>query len=153
MNKNFLRLHWVSAAMSVALVCFTGCHSHEDSATMKEARTLNAETTQLGQQFHQRLGMIQEDLEAQLNDAPGALGPLFERALGTVKDLDARYETWLSNQILLPGQSCNHDHADGEHHHHHASMDDLSDADHLALQQAIRAELDSMVTALNSLKP
>ena len=69
-----------------------------------------------------------------------------------MKDLDARYETWLSNQILLPGQSCNHDHADGEHHHHHASMDDLS-MRITSLQQAIRAELDSMVTALNSLKP
>ena len=32
-------------------------------------------------------------------------------------------------------------------------MDELSDAEHLELQQAIRAELDSMVAALNSLKP
>lgn len=153
MNKTSFRPNWVIATLILALVGFAGCHSHEDSATMKEARTLNAETQQLGQQFHQRLGMIQEDLEAQLNGDPGALGPLFERALGTVSDLDAQYEAWLSNQVLLPGQSCNHDHADGEHHHHHASMDDLSDADHLELQKAIRVELDSMVTALNSLKP
>ena len=60
----------------------------------------------------------------------------------------------MSNQILLPGQSCNHDHADGEHHHHHhESMDDLSDADHLELQKAIRVELDGLVKELNSLKP
>ena len=32
-------------------------------------------------------------------------------------------------------------------------MDDLSDADHLALQQAIRAELDGLVNELNSMKP
>jgi len=101
----------------------------------------------------QDLQMLFPDLEAQLNGDPGALGPLFERALGTVNDLDAQYEAWLSNQILLPGQSCNHDHADGEHHHHHASMDELSDADHLALQKAIRAELDGLVDELNALKP
>lgn len=153
MNMKLFQMHWAIVATAVALFGLASCHSHEDSATMKEARTLNAETEQLGQQFHQRLGMIQEDLEAQLNGDPGALGPLFERALGSVNDLDAQYEAWLSNQILLPGQSCNHDHADGEHHHHHASMDELSDAEHLELQQAIRAELDSMVAALNSLKP
>ena len=153
MNMNLFRMDWSIAAMAVALFVLASCHSHEDSATMKEARTLNAETEQLGQQFHQRLGLIQEDLEAQLNGNPGALAPLFDRALGTVNDLDAQYEEWLSNQILLPGQSCNHDHADGEHHHHHASMDELSDADHLELQKAIRSELDSMIAALNSLKP
>ena len=153
MNMISFRPHWSTAALVLALSFMAGCHSHEDSATMKEARALNAETEQVGQQFHQRLGMIQEDLEAQLNGDPGALGPLFERALGTVNALEAQYETWLSNQILLPGQSCNHDHADGEHHHHHASMDEFSDGDHLELQKAIRAELDSMVEALNSLKP
>ena len=153
MNMKLFQAPWSALALAIALLGLASCHSHEDSATMKEARALNAETEQLGQQFHQRLGMIQEDLEAQLNGDPGALAPLFERALGTVNDLDAQYETWLSNQILLPGQSCNHDHADGEHHHHHSSMDELSDADHLQLQQAIRAELDSMVAALNSLKP
>jgi len=32
-------------------------------------------------------------------------------------------------------------------------MDELSDADHLALQKAIRAELDGLVDELNGLKP
>ena len=121
---------------------------------MKEARALNAETTEVGRKFHDRLDMIREDLEAQLADNPGGLAPSFERALATLSDLDARYEAWMSNQILLPGQSCNHDHAEGEHHHHHhESMDDLSDADHLELQKAIRTELDGLVKELNSLKP
>ena len=120
---------------------------------MKEARALNAETTEVGRKFHQRLDMIREDLQAQLAGNPDGLEELFSRAIATLDDLDARYETWMSNQILLPGQTCNHDHADGEHHHHHESMDDLSDADHLALQQAIRAELDGLVDELNSLKP
>ena len=120
---------------------------------MKQARTLNEETQQIGAKFHERLDMIREDLKSQLSGDAGALAPLFERALKTVNGLDERYESWLSNQVLLPGQSCNHDHADGEHHHHHASMDELSDADHLALQQAIRAELDGMIAELNNLKP
>ena len=143
----------LGGALILTLVVLAGCHSHEDSETMKEARALNAETTEVGRKFHQRLDMIREDLQAQLAGNPDGLEELFSRAIATLDDLDARYETWMSNQILLPGQTCNHDHADGEHHHHHESMDDLSDADHLALQQAIRAELDGLVNELNSLKP
>ena len=140
-------------ALTTLITIFSGCHSHEDSETMKQARTLNEETQQIGAKFHERLDMIREDLKSQLSGDAGALAPLFERALKTVNGLDERYESWLSNQVLLPGQSCNHDHADGEHHHHHASMDELSDEDHLALQQAIRAELDGMIAELNNLKP
>ncbi|MGB0247196.1 MAG: hypothetical protein ACPGAB_01650 [Flavobacteriales bacterium] len=138
---------------ALLLVALPGCHSHEDSATMKEARALNEETTEVGRKFHQRIDMIREDLQAQLEGNPGGLAGSFESALSQLDSLDARYEAWMSNQILLPGQTCNHDHADGEHHHHHDSMDELSDADHLALQKAIRAELDGLVDELNALKP
>ena len=136
---------------ALLLVVLPSCHSHEDSATMKEARALNEETTEVGRKFHQRIDMIREDLQAQLADQPEA--EKVEATLAQLDALDARYETWMSNQILLPGQTCNHDHADGEHHHHHDSMDELSDADHLALQKAIRAELDGLVDELNALKP
>jgi hypothetical protein len=154
MKKNSIARKGFLTALSLCLLVFAGCHSHEDSATMKEARALNAETTEVGRKFHDRLDMIREDLEAQLAGEPGGLAPSFESALATLSDLDSQYDAWMSNQILLPGQSCNHDHADGEHHHHHHEpMDDLSDADHLALQKAIRAELDGLVKELNSLKP
>ena len=148
--------HSIFSAMTLAamlLVALPGCHSHEDSTTMKEARALNEETTEVGRKFHQRLDLIREDLQAQLEDNPGGLAVAFESALTQLDALDARYETWMSDQILLPGQTCNHDHADGGHHHHHDSMDELSDADHLALQKAIRAELDGLVDELNALKP
>ena len=120
---------------------------------MKEARALNEETTEVGRKFHQRIDMIREDLQVQLEGNPEGLADSFESALAQLDSLDARYEAWMSNQILLPGQTCNHDHADGGHHHHHDSMDELSDADHLALQKAIRAELDGLVDELNALKP
>lgn len=148
--------HSFLSALTLAallLVELPGCHSHEDSATMKEARALNEETTEVGRKFHLRIDMIREDLQAQLEGNPGGLVASFESALSQLDALDARYETWMSNQILLPGQTCNHDHADGEHHHHHDSMDELSDNDHLALQKAIRAELDGLVNELNALKP
>lgn len=148
--------HSFLSALTLAallLVELPGCHSHEDSATMKEARALNEETTEVGRKFHLRIDMIREDLQAQLEGNPGGLVASFESAFSQLDALDARYETWMSNQILLPGQTCNHDHADGEHHHHHDSMDELSDNDHLALQKAIRAELDGLVNELNALKP
>jgi hypothetical protein len=149
-QHSFLSALTLSALLLVAL---PGCHSHEDSATMKEARALNGETTEVGRKFHQRIDMIREDLQAQLEGNPGGLVVSFESALSQLDALDARYETWMSHQILLPGQTCNHDHADGDDHHHHDSMDELSDADHLALQKAIRAELDGLVDELNALKP
>ena len=53
----------VLSALTLAallLLALPGCHSHEDSATMKEARTLNEETTEVGRKFHQRIDMIRE---------------------------------------------------------------------------------------------
>jgi len=150
------RLSGALAMASLALVSVltAGCHSHEDSATMKEARALNEETSEVGRKFHTRLGLIREDIQAQLDGDAQGTEELFERVLAELDDLDARYETWMSNQVLLPGATCNHDHADGEHHHHHeTSLDELSDDDHLALQKAIRDELDGLVNELNSLKP
>ncbi|MGB1384557.1 MAG: hypothetical protein ACPG66_06735 [Flavobacteriales bacterium] len=152
----YMHKSWLSAALLAAVVA-TGCHDHEDSAALKEARVLNEETSEVGRQFHTRLDLIREDLEAQLAAQSGVDGreDTFTRVLARLEDLDARYETWMSNQVLLPGATCNHDHADGEHHHHHheTSLDDLSDEDHLALQKAIRAELDELVIELNSLTP
>ena len=142
------------ASLALTAVLATGCHSHEDSATIKEARALNDETNEVGRKFHTRLELIREDIQAQLDGDAQGMEELFKRVLVKLDDLDARYETWMSNQVLLPGATCNHDHADGEHHHHHeTSLDELSDEDQLALQKAIREELDGLVNELNSLKP
>lgn len=153
-SKRIALSAWVWALVALLVATSWGCHSHEDSPTMKEARTLNAETNEVGRQFHTRLDLIREDIQAQLQGDLEGKEEMFRRVLSTLNDLDARYETWMSNQVLLPGATCNHDHADGEHHHHHeTSLDELSDEDHLALQKAIRAELDGLVNELNSLKP
>ena len=64
MKKNSIARKGFLTALSLCLLVFVGCHSHEDSATMKEARALNAETTEVGRKFHDRLDMIREDLEA-----------------------------------------------------------------------------------------
>ena len=152
--KNFsAQILSVLASTALVFLVFAGCESHEDSATMQEARSLNAETTEVGRKFHERLNMIREDLQAQLDVNPEGLAVSFESALIQINQLDERYHAWMSNQVLLPGQTCNHDHANGEHHHHHESMDELSDAEHLALQKAIRAELEGLVAELNTLKP
>jgi len=151
----YMHKSWLFAALLVAVVG-TGCHNHEDSAAMKEARSLNDETSEVGRQFHTRLDLIREDLEAQLSAPSGVEGreDIYKSVLAKLDDLEVRYEAWMSNQVLLPGATCNHDHADGEHHHHHeTSLDELSDDDHLALQKAIRAELDGLINELNSLTP
>ena len=151
---NFLSLPMSMAVLALVTLSLVSCHSHEDSATMKEARALNAETNEVARKFHERLELIREDLSAQLNRDGQGMDSLFESALGQLDELDARYEQWMSNQVLLPGATCNHDHAEGEHHHHHeTSLDELSDGDHLELQKAIRAELEMLVSQLNSLKP
>ena len=133
----------------------SACHTHEDSATMKEARAVNEETTLVARSFEQRSDMVREDLETRMGmeETPEEIKQKLAAVLSQLDELEAQYQAWMSDQVLLPGATCNHDHADGEHHHHHDSMDELSDADHLALQKAIRAELDGLVDELNALKP
>ena len=131
----------------------SACHTHEDSATMKEARAVNEETTQVARSFEQRSDMVREDLETRMGmeETPEEVKEKMAAVLSQLDELEAQYQAWMSDQVLLPGATCNHDHADGEHHHHHTSLDDLSDEDHLELQKAIRAELDKLVATLNGL--
>lgn len=131
----------------------SACHTHEDSATMKEARAVNEETTLVARSFEQRSDMVREDLETRMGmeETPEEIKEKMAAVLSQLDELEAEYQAWMSDQVLLPGATCNHDHADGEHHHHHTSLDDLSDEDHLELQKAIRAELDKLVATLNGL--
>ena len=131
----------------------SACHTHEDSATMKEARAVNEETTLVARSFEQRSDMVREDLVTRMamEETPEEVKEKMAAVLSQLDELEAQYQAWMSDQVLLPGATCNHDHADGEHHHHHTSLDDLSDEDHLELQKAIRAELDKLVATLNGL--
>ena len=158
LNEVFRLRAWTSAMVWVGCCLVVGlsgsCHTDQgDSAALKEARALNEETNQMGRQFHARLELIREDIQAQVDAGNSDLEDTFRKALATLNDLDTRYASWLSNQVLLPGATCNHDHGDGDHHHHETSLDELSDADHLALQKAIRAELEGLLKELNSLTP
>jgi len=131
----------------------SACHTHEDSAIMKEARAVNEETTLVARSFEQRSDMVREDLETRMGmeETPEEVKEKMAAVLSQLDELEAQYQAWMSDQVLLPGATCNHDHADGDHHHHHTSLDDLSDEDHLELQKAIRAELDKLVATLNGL--
>ena len=137
------------------LAFFPGCQDAEDSPVMTEARALHEESNAVALSLEQRLALIQEDLTVRLQgNLEQKAAEQLSSALAQTKAIEVKYETWMSEQVLLPGATCNHDHADGEHHHHHhASMDDLSDGDHLELQKAIRAELDGLVNALNAIRP
>jgi len=145
------RLVTLGACMMALLL--SACHTHEDSATMKEARAVNEETTLVARSFELRSDMVREDLVTRMamEETPEEVKEKMAEVLSQLDELEAQYQAWMSDQVLLPGATCNHDHADGEHHHHHASLDDLSDEDHLELQKAIRAELDKLVATLNGL--
>lgn len=180
---------WLSGlTLSMALIAMIstglGCASHEDSATMKEARALNEETQALARQLETRLDVIADDLSARLKQASHAssvehnaehsaehaeehaedasesvehtegLAELhWAENLEVIASLGDRLAAWSANQVLLPGQTCNHDHGDGHAHNHGTAMNDLSDEDHLELQEAIRAELDAMIAELDKLTP
>ena len=139
-------------AFMLALL-LSACHTHEDSATMKEARAVNEETNLVARSFEQRAEMVREDLTTRMgmDETPEEVKGKMEAVLSQLDELESQYQTWMSDQVLLPGATCNHDHEDGAHHHHHTSLDDLSDEDHLELQKAIRAELDKLVATLNGL--
>ena len=143
----------VQIGVCMLALLLSACHTHEDSATMKEARAVNEETTLVARSFEQRSDMVREDLETRMGmeDTPEEIKEKMAAVLSQLDELEAQYQAWMSDQVLLPGATCNHDHADGEHHHHHTSLDDLSDEDHLELQKAIRAELDKLVATLNGL--
>lgn len=152
----WLRTAGLAALALSALALGTGCHNHEDSPTLKEARALNAETETLAREFGNRLDLVNEELQTLLaaTESPDSLDAMrLRKRLGEVEALAAAYQAWGANQVLLPGATCNHDHGDGHAHNHGTSLDELSDADHLELQRAIRAELEGLMSKLDNVRP
>ena len=96
---------------------FAGCQSGEESKTMKEARAMHEATHVEAERFHERLVTIQEDVTAMADQAKDgdALKPHYEAIMAKLDTLHEKYHAWSSNQVLLPGATCNHDHEDGEH--------------------------------------
>jgi hypothetical protein len=149
----FVQAIGVGALSLMLAVAFTGCQGGEESETLKEARAMHDATHQEANRFHERLMMIQDDVTTMLDQAKDrdVMKPHYEDILAKLEAIDGKYHDWMSNQVLLPGATCNHDH-DGDHDHHHGtSMDDLSDADHLDIQKAIREELDALMGELNAI--
>lgn len=152
---------WLSTAGLVALALSalalgTGCHNHEESTLMKEARALNADTETLAREFGNRLDLVKEELQTLLaaTESSDSLdAKRLRKRIGEVEALAAAYHAWGANQVLLPGATCNHDHGDGHAHNHGTALDELSDADHLELQKAIRAELEGLMSKLDNVRP
>jgi len=150
----WLRTAGLAALALSALALGTGCHNHEDSPTLKEARALNAETETLAREFGNRLDLVNEEFQTLLaaTESADSLDAMrLRKRLGEVEALAAAYQAWGANQVLLPGATCNHDHGDG--HNHGTSLDELSDADHLELQKAIRGELEGLMSKLDNVRP
>lgn len=158
-------------ALASVVVMLAACGGEQESASMKEAKAVHEQLTRISGELHDALMEAMAPLEDKIDSAMMVGDTLLAAELakleGQLDRIDVRFHDWSETVVEIPGQACTHDHGGGGHDHDHAHDHDghdhadheghdhdhdhgaqlpegLSDEEILEIQQALKAELDSL---------
>jgi hypothetical protein len=146
-------IHSAKLATLVAAVLLTACGGpEEDSASLKQARKVQHEIERLGGEVHEGISAsfdrVQELGVAAVEVGDSSLALQLRHLEARLRDLDGRFHTWSDEVVPLPGGAHQHDHDDhGSCDHDHSkdhALDGLGDDEVLAIQSALKEQLDSL---------
>lgn len=151
-----LTLTWASA------VILNSCGEKADSPSIQEARKIHEQVNRLSGELHDALVASLEAVEGQIEHTmqvgDSALAMQLARVESRLGELDVRFHDWNETVVGIPGDACNHDHEhDHDHGHSHdhgssVSLEGMSDAQVLEIQQALLVELQSLQEAFDSVQ-
>jgi len=157
-----LTLTWASA------VILNSCGEKADSPSLQEARKIHKQVNRLSGELHDAMVLSLEAVEGQIEHTmqvgDSALAMQLARVESRLGELDVRFHDWNETVVGIPGDACNHDHDhDHEHDHSHdhghshnhgssVSLEGMSDAQVLEIQQALLVELQSLQAAFDSVQ-
>ena len=142
MNSRFLGLFAVATLL-------VACGGPQESASMKEAKAIHEQLTRISDELHDAMFDAMAPLEEQIDSAMVAGDTLMAAQLakleGKLDRIHVRFHDWSETVTEIPGHACTHDHSHDHDHSHGATLPDgLSDEEILEIQQALKAELDSL---------
>jgi len=139
---------------------FAACGEPADSPSLQEARKIHEQVNRLSGELHDAMVASLEAVEGQIEQTmlagDSAVAMQLARVESRLGELDVRFHDWNETVVGIPGDVCNHDHAhDHGHDHDHGNsvtLEGMSDAEVLEIQQALLLELQSLQAAFDSVQ-
>jgi len=141
---------------------FAACGESADSPSLQEARKIHEQVNRLSGELHDAMVASLEAVEGQIEQTmlagDSAVAMQLARVESRLGELDVRFHDWNETVVGIPGDVCNHDHAhDHGHDHDHGhgnsvTLEGMSDAEVLEIQQALLLELQSLQAAFDSVQ-
>ena len=141
---------------------FAACGEPADSPSLQEARKIHEQVNRLSGELHDAMVASLEAVEGQIEQTmlagDSAVAMQLARVESRLGELDVRFHDWNETVVGIPGDACNHDHAhdhghDHDHDHGNAvTLEGMSDAEVLEIQQALLLELQSLQAAFDSVQ-
>lgn len=143
---------------------FAACGEPADSPSLQEARKIHEQVNRLSGELHDAMVASLEAVEGQIEQTmlagDSAVAMQLARVESRLGELDVRFHDWNETVVGIPGDACNHDHAhdhghDHDHDHGHGNsvtLEGMSDAEVLEIQQALLLELQSLQAAFDSVQ-
>jgi len=143
-----LTLTWASA------VILNSCGEKADSPSLQEARKIHEQVNRLSGELHDAMVLSLEAVEGQIEHTmqvgDSALAMQLARVESRLGELDVRFHDWNETVVGIPGDGCNHGHS--HNHGSSVSLEGMSDAQVLEIQQALLVELQSLQAAFDSVQ-
>ena len=141
--------------LSLTLVAslLSSCGEPAASPSLQKARAIHAQLNELSVTLHdgmqESLAVVETQIEASLQAGDSALAIQLARLESQLGELDVRFHDWNATVVGIPGDACDHDHGDhGDHeghdHGNELSLEGMTDAQILEIQEALLAELGAL---------
>ena len=158
--------------LSLTLVAslLSSCGEPAASPSLQKARAIHAQLNELSVTLHdgmqESLAVVETQIEASLQAGDSALAIQLARLESQLGELDVRFHDWNATVVGIPGDACDHDHDHGHDHgdheghdhgdHDHAhgnelSLEGMTDAQILEIQEALLAELGALQALFDSI--
>jgi hypothetical protein len=156
--------------LSLTLVAslLSSCGEPDASPSLQKARAIHAQLNELSVTLHdgmqESLAVVETQIEASLQAGDSALAIQLARLESQLGELDVRFHDWNATVVGIPGDACDHDHDHdhgdheghdhGDHDHAHGnelSLEGMTDAQILEIQEALLAELGALQALFDSI--
>ena len=156
--------------LSLTLVAslLSSCGEPAASPSLQKARAIHAQLNELSVTLHdgmqESLAVVETQIEASLQAGDSALAIQLARLESQLGELDVRFHDWNATVVGIPGDACDHDHEPdhgdheghdhGDHDHAHGnelSLEGMTDAQILEIQEALLAELGALQALFDSI--
>ena len=153
--------------LSLTLVAslLSSCGEPAASPSLQKARAIHAQLNELSVTLHdgmqESLAVVETQIEASLQAGDSALAIQLARLESQLGELDVRFHDWNATVVGIPGDACDHEghgdhegHDHGDHDHAHGnelSLEGMTDAQILEIQEALLAELGALQALFDSI--